>query len=102
MKLRTSIVLAFAIPPLAAHAQDLLNVYRDARAYDAQYAAARYALQAGMEKLPLAPLILGHEGIAIVERTGSEVRELAAGDKVAYWSDLARASKDGSLCLTAA
>ena len=36
----------------ATHAQDLLQVYRDAKAYDAQYAAARSALQAGLEKLP--------------------------------------------------
>jgi outer membrane protein len=44
-------VLAFfvACPALA---QDLLQVYRDAKAYDAQYSAARYALQAGLEKLP--------------------------------------------------
>ncbi|HVB47883.1 MAG TPA: TolC family outer membrane protein [Burkholderiales bacterium] len=52
MNLRTSIVLALASLPLAAHAEDLMQVYRDARSYDAQYAAARYALQAGMEKLP--------------------------------------------------
>ncbi|MGH8746600.1 MAG: TolC family outer membrane protein, partial [Burkholderiales bacterium] len=38
--------------PLSAQAEDLLQVYRDARAYDAQYAAARFALQAGEEKLP--------------------------------------------------
>jgi outer membrane protein len=37
---------------LPAAAQDLQQVYRDAKAYDAQYAAARYALQAGLEKLP--------------------------------------------------
>ena len=40
---------------MAAHssaATDLVQVYRDARAFDAQYAAARYALQAGQEKLP--------------------------------------------------
>jgi outer membrane protein len=35
-----------------AGAQDLQQVYRDARGYDAQFAAARYALQAGLEKLP--------------------------------------------------
>jgi outer membrane protein len=35
-----------------AHAEDLLQVYRDAKAYDAKYAAARQALQAGLEKLP--------------------------------------------------
>ena len=46
--------MAFAVAaaPLAAAAQDLVQVYRDARGYDAQYAAARYALQAGLEKLP--------------------------------------------------
>ena len=42
--------LAFAACP--ALAQDLLQVYRDAKAFDAQYASARYALQAGLEKLP--------------------------------------------------
>ena len=52
MNLRTGMALALAALPLAAHAEDLMQVYRDARAYDAQYAAARYALQAGVEKLP--------------------------------------------------
>lgn len=36
----------------AAHGADLLSVYRDAVANDAQYAAARAALEAGREKLP--------------------------------------------------
>lgn len=36
----------------AVHAADLMAVYRDAMAYDAQYAAARAALDAGREKLP--------------------------------------------------
>lgn len=35
-----------------AHAADLMAVYRDAVAYDAQFAAARAALDAGREKLP--------------------------------------------------
>jgi outer membrane protein len=35
-----------------ASAEDLLQIFRDARGYDAQYGAARYALQAGLEKLP--------------------------------------------------
>ncbi|MCX7157484.1 MAG: TolC family outer membrane protein [Rhodocyclales bacterium] len=35
-----------------AHGADLLAVYRDALAYDAQYASARAALDAGREKLP--------------------------------------------------
>jgi len=39
-----------AAPPLLA--ADLLQVYRDALAYDAQYAAARATAEAGREKLP--------------------------------------------------
>ena len=42
-RLIAAIVLAAALP-LSAQAENLLQVYRDARAYDAQYAAARYAL----------------------------------------------------------
>ena len=45
-------VLLVLVLPLPAGAQSLLEVYRDARTYDAQYASARYALQAGIEKLP--------------------------------------------------
>ncbi|MBK6908688.1 MAG: TolC family outer membrane protein [Rhodocyclaceae bacterium] len=36
----------------SAHAADLLSVYRDAVAYDAQFAAARASLEAGREKAP--------------------------------------------------
>jgi outer membrane protein len=35
-----------------AHGADLMGVYRDALAYDAQFAAARAALDAGRERLP--------------------------------------------------
>ena len=52
-----AIALAAALP-LSAQAENLLQVYRDARAYDAQYAAARYALQAGQEKLPQGKALL--------------------------------------------
>ncbi len=47
-----ALLLAFFFFALPAVAQDLRQVYREAKAYDAQYAAARYALQAGLEKLP--------------------------------------------------
>ena len=47
-----ALLLALAFLALPAAAQDLQQVYRDAKAYDAQFAAARYALQAGLEKLP--------------------------------------------------
>jgi len=44
--------LAFLCVALPAAAQDLQQVFRDAKAYDAAYASAKYALQAGLEKLP--------------------------------------------------
>ena len=46
------VLVVVLLLPLAAEAQDLQQVYRDAKSYDAQYASARYALQAGLEKLP--------------------------------------------------
>lgn len=58
MKTRFWIALAFTTVPVvfpsAAGAEDLLQVFRDARGYDAQYGSARYALQAGLERLPQA------------------------------------------------
>jgi outer membrane protein len=47
--LSLSLLLAAALPATAA---DLVSVYRDALAYDAQFAAARAALDAGRERLP--------------------------------------------------
>jgi len=47
-----ALLLAVSVIALPAAAQDLQQVYRDAKAYDAPYASARYALQAGLEKLP--------------------------------------------------
>ena len=52
MNPRLAIALALCGLPLSAFAQNLLQVYQDARTYDAQYAAARHALEAGREKLP--------------------------------------------------
>ena len=49
------LLIGFALAAVfasSAGAQDLLQVYRDAAKYDAQYAAARHTLQAGLEKLP--------------------------------------------------
>lgn len=50
-RLAALLAAAACISPLAS-AEDLLQVFRDARSYDAQYGAARYALQAGLERLP--------------------------------------------------
>jgi outer membrane protein len=47
-----ALLLAVLLVPLSAAAEDLQQVYRDSKAYDAQYGAARFALQAGLEKLP--------------------------------------------------
>ena len=49
MRALVSVLFVLALPVAA---QDLQQVYRDAKGYDAQFAAARYALQAGLEKLP--------------------------------------------------
>jgi outer membrane protein len=51
MNQRLLVILALACAPLPAAAENLNQVYIDARSYDAQYAAARYALQATQEKL---------------------------------------------------
>jgi outer membrane protein len=52
MNQKLALAFAFACLPPAAAAENLNQVYQDARSYDAQYAAARHALQAGQEKLP--------------------------------------------------
>jgi outer membrane protein len=49
-------VTAAAAAP--AHAEDLLQVYREAQRYDAAYASARYALEAGREVIPQARALL--------------------------------------------
>ncbi|MEX2197566.1 MAG: TolC family protein, partial [Burkholderiales bacterium] len=51
MTRRIAIAL-LALAPVAAGAQPLTQVYQDARGYDAQYAGAREALNAGLERLP--------------------------------------------------
>jgi outer membrane protein len=52
MKKTISLLLCgFGMAAPLANAADLLSVYRDAVAYDAQYAAARASLDAGREKL---------------------------------------------------
>ncbi len=50
--LTTLIALAFVGNALNVQAADLLQVYRDAVGFDAQYAAARASRDAGLEKLP--------------------------------------------------
>ena len=52
MKKIVPLLLAGGLFAGASQAADLLSVYREALTYDAQYAAARAALDAGREKLP--------------------------------------------------
>ena len=52
MNPRLVLALALACAPLAVAAENLNQVYQDARNYDAQYAAAKFTLQANQEKLP--------------------------------------------------
>jgi outer membrane protein len=70
------LVLAAAAAP--AHAENLLQVYRDAAKYDAQYAAARHALSAGLEKQPQGRALLlptvGLSGSVLGSRVDSEPR----------------------------
>jgi outer membrane protein len=57
MTRRIAIAL-LALAPFATGAQNLTHVYQDARGYDAQYAGAREALNAGLERLPQARALL--------------------------------------------
>ena len=50
--IRAVLFVAACAAAQPAAAAGLIQVFRDARAFDAQFAAARYALQAGLEKLP--------------------------------------------------
>ena len=52
------LAIGLALAPFAAQAEDLVQVYRDAQRYDAQYAAARHALDAGRERLPQGEALL--------------------------------------------
>ncbi len=47
-----SLMIAGCLSAGAVHGADLMAVYRDALAYDAQFAGARAAVEAGREKLP--------------------------------------------------
>jgi outer membrane protein len=75
------VALALACAAFSASAADLLQVYRDAKAYDAQFAAARHALDAGRERLPqgragILPAV-NLSGSASVQRVDSESRDPA-------------------------
>ena len=49
---RSCLALLLVLGAAGAQAQNVAQVFRDAQVNDATYAAARYALEAGREKLP--------------------------------------------------
>jgi outer membrane protein len=55
---KTLLGIVLAATATATAAEDLVQVYRDAQRYDATYAAARFTLEAGREKLPQARALL--------------------------------------------
>jgi outer membrane protein len=67
--------------PFTALAEDLVQVYRDAQRYDAVYAAARFSLEAGRERLPQARSLilptLNLSGNAQASRIESDSRNTA-------------------------
>jgi len=52
------LIAALGLAASPAAAEDLVQVYRDALRYDATYAAARFTLEAGRERLPQARALL--------------------------------------------
>src|SRR5258708_35867066 len=69
-------------------AEDLVQVYRDAQRYDAVYSGARYALEAGREKLPQGRALLlptlGLAGSATRSRIDSESRDPATAPNLNF------------------
>ena len=73
--------LLFLGLPFVVHGEDLVQVYRDAQRYDAVYSAAKFALEAGREKLPQGRALvlptLNLSGSAQRSRIDSESRDEA-------------------------
>src|SRR5437588_459947 len=87
---------AIAAASLEVPAEDLVQVYRDAQRYDAVYSGARYALEAGREKLPQGRSLLlptlGLTGSATKSRIDSESRDPATAPNLNF---LRRPQVDG-------
>jgi outer membrane protein len=83
--LALGVAAATAFP---AAAEDLLQVYRDAQRYDAVYAGARYALEAGRERIPQARALLlpslNLSANATRQRLSSESKDPAAAPNLTF------------------
>jgi outer membrane protein len=76
LQFRSISAAALALVCASAGAEDLMQVYRDAQRYDAAYNSARYALEAGRERIPQARALLlpALNATANVNETRNEVK----------------------------
>jgi len=94
--IRLFLFISLVAASLDAAAEDLVQVYRDAQRYDAVYSGARYALEAGREKLPQGRSLLlptlGLTGSFTKSRVDSESRDPATAPNLNF---LRRPEVDG-------
>src|SRR6266849_11034501 len=86
--IRLSLFISLVAASLDVAGEDLVQVYRDAQRYDAVYSGARYALQAGREKLPQGRSLLlptlGLTGSVTKSRIDSEARDPATAPNLNF------------------
>src|SRR5467141_1894768 len=86
--IRQFLFISLVAASLDVAGEDLLQVYRDAQRYDAVYSGARYALQAGREKLPQGRSLLlptlGLTGSVTRSRIDSESRDPATAPNLNF------------------
>src|SRR5204863_7902356 len=94
--IRLFLFISLVAASLDVTAEDLVQVYRDAQRYDAVYSGARYALEAGREKLPQVRSLLlptlGLTGSVTRSRVDSESRDPATAPNLNF---LRRPEVDG-------
>src|SRR5437762_9032227 len=94
--IRLFLFISLVAASLDVTAEDLVQVYRDAQRYDAVYSGARYALEAGREKLPQGRSLLlptlGLTGSVTRSRVDSESRDPATAPNLNF---LRRPEVDG-------
>ena len=80
MKRLTLLMFGMAVSP-ALHAENLMDVYHAAQSYDATYASARAAHQAGLEKLPQGRALLLPVINLSADTTGNRIEREGVPDK---------------------
>src|SRR5467141_4082617 len=86
--IRQFLFISLVAASLDVAGEDLVQVYRDAQRYDAVYSGARYALEAGREKLPQGRSLLlptlGLTGSVTRSRVDSESRDPATAPNLNF------------------